>query len=78
MIDFKVFLNKPVCITRISGSKYSGVLNGIRKEKIHLTELVILTKEKRYKAQSKSDTGRWFNMDSILSVQIKEKNKNDI
>ena len=62
----KEYLNKAVLIKKKeTGALYGGVLNGIRGNRIHLTNLVILDKEGRYKAQSKTDTGRWFNVNTI-------------
>jgi hypothetical protein len=74
MDNFKQFMNQLVLVTTIKGAKYCGVLNGIREKqrKIHLTNLMILTKSGGYKAQSLKDNKRWFNYDSIRKIEVVE------
>ena len=43
-IDFKL-LNKKVLLITVKDSCYNGILNGIRKDKIHLTSLIICHKD---------------------------------
>ena len=71
MEDFRKFLGKSVLLTTNKGSKYAGVLNGVREKcgKLHLTELAILTKYGKYKAQSLHENGRWFNFTLIRLIE---------
>lgn len=71
-MEFKQFLNKKVLLITIKDSCYNGVLNGIRRNKIHLTSLIICHKDGLYKAaiSKRFKTGRWFNISSIKNIKL--------
>ena len=71
-MDFRQFLNKKVLLITVKDSCYNGILNGIRRDKIHLTSLVVCHKDGLYKAVSgnKNNNKRWFNIPSIKSIKL--------
>ena len=77
-MDPKPFLNKRVIIVKQNGSRYSGILNGIRvdQKRFHLTKMWILFKKEEnssidaVKVASKHDTKRWFYFDTIKEIKI--------
>ena len=68
------FLNKKVLLITVKDSCYNGILNGIRKDKIHLTSLIICHKDGLYKAavNKRFKNGRWFNTTSIKDIKLKD------
>lgn len=71
-MEFKQFLNKKVLLITIKDSCYTGILNGIRRDRIHLTSLVVCYKDGRYKGVSgnRNNNKRWFNIPSIKAVKL--------
>jgi hypothetical protein len=65
------FLSQRVVLTTVKDSKYTGILNGIRRNQVHLTKMVVCHKSGDYKAVSGSDdyNKRWFNLSSVKSLE---------
>ena len=70
-MDFKLLLNKKVLLTTIKNSCYTGILNGVRRDKVHLTFLVVCNKDGSYKGVSgnRDNNKRWFNIQAIKEVK---------
>ena len=61
---------KKACIVTVKSSRYNGTIDGIRENKIHMSNLISLHKDGLYKAVSgnRSLNKRWFNLASVREI----------
>ena len=70
--DAKRLLNQRVVLTTVKNSKYTGILNGVREDKLHLTKMVVCQKNGAYKGVSGNSNynKRWFNLASLKQIEL--------